>query len=76
MKQTLDYVMKKHLVSPARLARESGLSEKTVRNIRTGVTKPQIDTMRVVLQAVNKLLKESGQEPVGRDIFNNNRKAR
>ena len=62
------------LIANSELAREAGVSEKTIINMRKGHHSARPQTKRAVLEALNRLFTKAGKRPVTAAIFESKRK--
>jgi predicted transcriptional regulator len=69
MAEHLRKIMERHLISASSLAREAGLDVKTVKSVLDDLHDPRTDTKRAILEALNKILAQAGEEPMGPEVF-------
>ncbi len=69
MSNGVDKILEANLIATSVVAKASGLSVKTVKNLRNGEREPRVETKRLFLMGLNKLLAEDGIPRVGPEIF-------
>jgi len=69
MKTTIEKFLHKNLISDSVLAKASGLSIRTILNVKRGIHTPRLETKRAFLNGLNKLLAENGQKAMGPQLF-------
>jgi predicted transcriptional regulator len=62
-------VMKDALIADSELAREAEVSHKTIKNLKNGKHTARVQTLRAVLEGLNRLLVKAGKKKVDSSIF-------